>query len=397
MATQNFRKASLASLGKGYDDWFMFSQGDPSMLHKSLIRCVFSLFAAGLAGSAAAASPGAACLGDLEEIAAFMPVNDAGAQDHLASHGDRIERALRRAREDAARADSLAACDAVLDAYLAAWRPGHLSVSSLGAAAAAPGAKAGSAGDPRLPSLKVLGQSTVLLVIPSFKDSYAGALRALVADNRAQLESHRNWIVDVRENGGGADLSYAPLLPWLLDGGYPSHRTEFLVTPANIEAQEDICKRTAEHQACASMIDPIVSRMRAAPNGSMVLGGDARVAIEGIGKPEPRAPARVAVLVDRDCGSTCEQFLLTVRTGFRVKLVGRPSAGVIDIANMRPHPLPSGRVLKYGTSRSTRAGDMRIDTIGIPPDILLPRPLDEAGKAQEVARVQRWLETGSWQ
>jgi hypothetical protein len=40
---------------------------------------------------------------------------------------------------------------------------------------------------------------------------------------------------------------------------------------------------------------------------------------------------------------------------------------------------------------------MRIDTIGIPPDILLPRPVDEAGMAREVAQVQRWLETGSWQ
>lgn len=367
------------------------------MQHRHLIRLVFSIFLPLHAASALADMPAAACRADLEEIAAFMPVNDAGAQDHLASHGDRIERALRKAREDAARAGDDAACDAVLDAYLAAWRPGHLSVSHLAATgSAAAQFKPGGADDPRLPSFKVLGKDTVLLVIPSFKDSYAAAVRALVKDNRAQLASHRNWIVDLRDNGGGADLTYAPLLPWLLDGDYPTHRTEFLVTPANIKAQEEICQRSAEQQACSEMIAPIVNKMRAAPNGSMVLGGEARITFDDIGKPEPKAPAKVAVLVDRDCGSTCEQFLLTVRTGYRVKLVGRPSAGVIDVANMRPHPLPSGRVLKYGTSRSTRASDMRIDTIGIPPDILLPRPLDEAGKAQEVARVARWLETGSW-
>lgn len=364
------------------------------MLHKCLIRFVFPLLVASLAGSAAAAP---ACPDDLEEIAAFMPVNDAGARDHLASHGDRIEGALRKAREDAARAGDAAACDAVLDAYLAAWRPGHLSVSHLGGAgSAAARHKPGEAGDRRLPSFKMLGKDTVLLVFPSFKDSYAAAVRALLKDNRAQLESHRNWIVDLRDNGGGADLSYAPLLPWLLDGEYPTHRTEFLVTPANIKAQEEICQRSAEQLACSEMIAPIVKKMRAAPNGSMVLGGEARITFDGIGKPEPKAPARVAVLVDRDCGSTCEQFLLTVRTGYRVKLVGRPSAGVIDVSNLRPYPLPSGRVLKYGTTRSTRASDMRIDTIGIPPDILLPRPVDEAGKEREVAQVARWLETGSW-
>jgi len=368
------------------------------MTHKCLIRFVFPVLAAAWFGTAAAApAPGAACVADLDEIAAFLPVNDAGAKDHLASHGDRIEGAHRQARDAAARADNAAACDAVLEAYLKAWRPGHLSVSRLAVAGGAgPQVQPGTAGDPRMPSFKVLGKDTLLLVFPSFKDTYAAAVRALVKEHRAELESHRNWIVDVRDNGGGADLSYAPLLPWLLDGEYPSHRTEFLVTPANLKAQEDICKLSSEQRACWSMIAPIVDKMRAAPNGSMVLGGDARVTYQGVGKPEPKAPARVAVLVDRDCGSTCEQFLLTVRTGFRVKLVGRPSAGVIDISNMRPHPLPSGRVLKYGTTRSTRAPDMYLDTIGIQPDILLPRPLDEAGRAAEVAQVQRWLETGKW-
>jgi len=351
---------------------------------------MFSLLHAGVA----IASP---CSADLDAIATFIPVNDAGAQDHLASHGDRIERALRKAREDVARAADPGACDAVLDAYLAAWRPGHLSVSHLGGAPVTAQVRAGTAGDPRLPTLDVLGKDTVLLTIPSFKDSYAAAVRALLKDHRARLASHLNWIIDVRDNGGGADLTYAPLLPWLLDGDYPMHRAEFLVTPANLQAQEDICKQTSEQAACMEMIGPIVAKMRAAPIGSMVLGGAERVTFEDAGKREPTAPARVAVLVDAGCGSTCEQFLLTVRSSFRVKLVGRPSAGVLDIANMRPHPLPSGRVLKYGTTRSTRAADMRIDTIGIPPDILLPRPADAAGKKAEVAQVQRWLETGSWQ
>jgi len=355
------------------------------------------LLAAPLAAWASSSDAGANCRADLDDIAAFLPVNDAGAQDHLASHGERIERALDKARGEATRAGSDAACDAVLDAYLAAWRPGHLSVSHLNAAVASPRIPGGAGGDPRLPTLAVLSRDTVLLTLPSFKDPYAAAVRALVEDHRAQLESHRNWIVDVRDNGGGADLTYAPLLPWLLDGSYPVHRAEFLVTPANIKAQEGICGQTSEQKACMEMIAPIVAKMRAAPNGSMVLGGDARVDVESPGKREAKAPAKVAVLVDRDCGSTCEQFLLTVRSGFRVKLVGRPSAGVIDVANMRPYPLPSGRMLKYGTSRSTRAADMRIDTIGIPPDILLPRPADDAGKRAEVARVQRWLETGSWQ
>ena len=374
-----------------------FRNGGQFMMHKYLIRFVFPLLLSASVGSAAAAPGAGSCSADLEEIAAFLPVNDAGAKDHLASHGDRIAAALGKARLDAAKADSAAACDAVLDAYLAAWRPDHLSVSALGATtpALAPPVP-GTPADPRMPSFRVLGKDTLLLVFPSFKDTYAAAVRALITTLRPQLESHRNWIIDVRNNGGGADPTYAPLLPWLLDGQYLTHHTEFLVTPSNLHAQENICKLSSEQKACSDMLAPIVARMRAAPNGSMVLSGEERVGFVSAGQPEAKSPARVAVLVDRDCGSTCEEFLLTVQTSFRVKLVGRPSAGVIDISNMRPHPLPSGRVLKYGTTRSTRASDMRIDGIGIQPDILLPRPADEAGRAAEIAQVQRWLETGSW-
>jgi hypothetical protein len=37
------------------------------------------------------------------------------------------------------------------------------------------------------------------------------------------------------------------------------------------------------------------------------------------------------VLIDNMCGSSCEQFLLTVRQSFSVKLVGRSNTmGVID-------------------------------------------------------------------
>ena len=40
------------------------------------------------------------------------------------------------------------------------------------------------------------------------------AIEALLRKQRAVLLSHPNWIIDVRDNDGGADGSYAPLLPW---------------------------------------------------------------------------------------------------------------------------------------------------------------------------------------
>lgn len=365
---------------------------------KYFVRLIFPFLIA--ASATVAADEGRRCVGDLEETAKFLPVNDSGAAAAIASRGPAIEAAFQKARSEAAHAADAAACETVLRTYLRAWRSGHLAVVPATTRDAAPGGDTARPDskvqdDPRAPKLKVLSKDTLLLVLATFNDRYTASVEALIAKNRAVLESHKNWIIDVRANGGGSDSTYAPLLPWLLDTEYPVHRVEWLVTPANIRAQETICAITSDPKACATQMDPVVAKMRAAEAGSYVLGGSQRITYESLPKRERKAPARVAVLIDKGCGSSCEQFVLEVRTGFRVKLVGRPTGGYIDVSNMRKHALPSGRTLYYATSRSTRLPDMHIDEIGLAPDVLLPKPADEAGREAEVRQVQRWLEGGS--
>jgi len=351
------------------------------------------LLTAPLAAFASKGDIGARCRADLDDIAAFLPLNDAGAADARAHHGKQIDAALGRAQADSARlqdAASDSACDAILTTYLRAWRPGHLSVSAL-APDAAPVA---AAPDPRLPHLESLGPHTLVLTIPSFNDRYRAPLETLLARRRAELEAHRYWIVDVRGNGGGSDTTYAALLPWLLDGEYRQHALEYLATPVNIQAQEQICARQSDPAPCLRQMTPAVAAMRAATPGSFVTSADERSTFQRPAHLEPKAPRRVAVLVDRECGSSCDQFALTVKAGFRVKLAGQASAGVVDVGNLRPHTLPSGRVLRYATTRSTRVSELPLDGIGVQPDLLLPAPADAAARAADVLRVQRWLESG---
>jgi hypothetical protein len=370
------------------------------LLRKLALSMIVSGSLASDCAAAADTSPASfsQCRADLDDIAAFLPVNDAGGADALAQHGAVIQSALQRAHADIAHlpgtAGGAAACDVILDTYLRAWRPGHLYVSALEPAKSEARPAAGAGADPRLPRLKLLGRDTLLLVLPSFKDRYQAPLAALLDQRRAELESHKYWIIDVRSNGGGSDMSYEPLLPWLLDGDYLGYRLEYLATPANIKAQEEICGLVAEPAACRRQLDPAIAAMRAARPGSFATRPGERVSIERPARLESKAPRRVAVLVDRECGSSCDQFALTVKAGFRVKLAGRPTAGVVDVGNLRPHALPSGRTLKYSTTRSTRATELPLDGIGVAPDILLPKPVDEAGREAEVLRVQRWLETG---
>ena len=117
-----------------------------------------------------------------------------------------------------------------------------------------------------------------------------------------------------------------------------------------------------------------------------------------VSHPAPRdgAPRRIGILIDRPCGSSCEQFLLEARQSFKVKLYGRPTAGALDYSNLRPHTLPSGqRVLWYATSRSLRLPTFPIDAGGVQPDEYLPPPADGAAYDAEVDTVRARLESPS--
>jgi hypothetical protein len=343
----------------------------------------------------------AQCVTDLDDLNAFIRANDAGAADALADHGPAIQQAFDKARQDAARAEDMKTCGRLLHGYARSWRPGHIAV------APTPGnetkevgnseqqADAQPAADPMAPRFRALGRNTVLFVIPTFNDRYAPAMKKLVDEHRAELASHKNWIIDVRDNGGGSDSTYAPLMGWLLDGDLRGFRVEYLATPANLKAQEEICAGTSDPAGCSKEMDPIIAKMRTAAPGSFVLAGTNRIEYEKV-KLEAKRPARVALLTDHACGSSCEQFVLEARTSYRVKVVGRPTYGSLDVSNLRPHLLPSGRAqLYYATTRTTRLPDMRIDTIGVAPDILLPKPAIEAGREAELRQVQRWIEGGT--
>ena len=353
-------------------------------------------FAILLQGGAHADSASQPCLADLDDAKAFISANDAGASLMLADHGVAIAQAYEAARIGAARAEDDETCFRLLETYLHVWRAGHLGIArrledTILGPVARPDARVEN--DPRFPRIQSLDKETLVLTLPTFLDAYRPVMQRFLDQQRPILESHRYWIIDVRNNDGGSDSTFAPLLPWLVDGEIRAQSVEYLVTPANITAQNDICAFTTDAASCGETMAPIVQAMKGASPGTFVHSGD-RVVVQHI-ESEPHRAERVAVLIDRPCASSCEQFVLEARTGSRVKILGRPTGGMLDVSNLRPHALPSGRLLFYATTRSTRLPDMRIDGIGIAPDILMEAPDSDAGRLAEVKRAQTWLEHGS--
>lgn len=342
-----------------------------------------------------------ACLRDLEAIPPFLRANDAGAQQPVTSDVQaRRDAALELARRQAESVQDDAQCQTVLQTYLGAWRKGHLAVHTVEPGGSCELSRMATLDAARMPRVDMLSAATALLTIPSFFPAARGPLAALIEQHRGELGTRANWIIDVRGNDGGADTTYAPLLPWLMADGWIEVSERIYVTPANLHAEERIAQEFAPGDAeVARITETTVQRMRSVAAGEWVQQQyDQGWRAERPAQLEPHRPQRVAILMDRRCGSTCEQFLLTVRQSFSVKLVGRSrSAGVRDASNLRSHMLPSGRRrLWYATTLSNRLPGLPVDDIGICPDVFLPAAQDQPDRCADVEWTRRWLEHFGW-
>lgn len=331
------------------------------------------------------------CLKDLNELPAFILENDAGGKFLYEKKGkEYFDRLLDLARVEAAASTDNKTCNKTITSYLKGWRNEHLYVKETVSSGSGTSVS-------RTPTFVELSNHTVMLTLPSFSPEYREAVLHLLKSNRQALISHPNWIIDVRQNGGGSDSTYTPILPWLMENERLDIGGELLVTPANIEGQLKACGET--DLACKESLNAAVVRMRAVEPGSFIIQNPKFA--DGLRytrqtELEPQRPSKVAVLMGKKCGSSCEQFLLAVRQSYHVKLIGQPSAGGLDYSNLRRHDLSSGqRYLQYAISRTQRLPHMSVDAAGVMPDIYLPPAKDGAALEQEVERVRRWLEGGS--
>lgn len=335
------------------------------------------------------------CLADLVAIGPFLLANDAGAQ-RPASEADQLRRntALDVARSQARTTPDEAQCVAILQRYLGAWRRGHLFVQAITSGPAMP------SHPEMMPSIELRSPTTALLSLPSFDSAAREPLLTALERHRAALATRPNWIVDVRGNGGGSDTTWAPLLPWLMPDGWIDVSQRVFVTATNLEAEERLVTEIAQtDREGADMLAQVVRRMRSVDHGQWVQQEyDKGWSYERPEQLQTHRPRRVAILIDRRCGSACEQFLLTVRQSFNVKLVGRsPTYGGLDVSNLRPHLLPSGKHrLWYAITASNRLPAQPIDGIGVAPDVLLPGSEDVNDRALDLKRTQQWLEGAGW-
>jgi hypothetical protein len=317
-------------------------------------------------GAQPATDPG--CARDLDSLTTAVRRDYAGFPDRAPSREPALAALTDSVRAAAATAATPGECTAALRRWIAFFGDRHLSVSEANPAPA-PGAPA-SPPEPREPTARMLDDSTVVIRLPDFNQRRKPAIDSVIAANRARILSAPYLIVDVRGNGGGWTESYASLLLLVATGPIVVRGTSMRASEGNIAYARQMAAAPGMAPAIRDRIRALIPEMEARRGGFVPVDDDREIRFDTV-HPLPRA---VAVLVDRRCASSCEQFALDARQSRRVVVAGAESTrGMLDYGNVRTVSLPSGeRRLHLPTSRSRRLPAEPLDATGVVPTLRVP-------------------------
>lgn len=228
---------------------------------------------------------------------------------------------------------------------------------------------------------KKLSDSTFYIQIGTFNLSNAKAIDSIITANKTTLETTPNLIIDVRQNGGGGDAAFQPLMPYLYTGPIIGDGNEVYATSDNIKRWEEVTKSPDLPQSVKEEIMNMVKDMKAKPGGFVVSAKDDTFTM---GKTT-LYPKKVVILINKRCASTTEEFLLAARQSSKVTLMGEHTSGTLDYSNILTAESPCSDIeFGYSSTRSNRvAKGNGIDNIGIKPAILLSPGKDWVEEARK--------------
>lgn len=221
--------------------------------------------------------------------------------------------------------------------------------------------------------LKQLNSKTVLLKIASFGYSHVERVNKLITENEDFLKRTENLIIDVRGNGGGTDNCYKELIPYLYTNPIRHLSGEYLVTQTLIDGLTKWSNNADKEKNAEGIKDVKDDLKRMEGKVGQYIPYSAN---SSFGYTEQDSvymyPKSVAIIIDKGCGSSTENFLLKAKQSKKVKVFGVPTYGAVDYLSVREFKLQCDNYQLYmPTIRMMRLPEYPIDNIGIRPDIYM--------------------------
>ncbi|MBT7826742.1 MAG: hypothetical protein HN600_09135 [Bacteroidetes bacterium] len=204
-----------------------------------------------------------------------------------------------------------------------------------------------------------------ILKIPSFLSHYKQQLDQLIEDNKSKICDSSIFIIDLRGNSGGVDETFDNICQFLYTHPVESIGVDFLASEGNVELLINYYEKAGIPAEGREQFESTINLMKSHPDEFVSIWPDRMITYPEV-YPKPE---KVGILIDEQCGSSTEQFLLFAKESQKVKLFGTPTSGCLDYSNVGPRALPSGHyMLCIPISRSRRLPDSPIDGHGILPD-----------------------------
>ncbi|WP_342389288.1 S41 family peptidase [Salinicoccus bachuensis] len=249
------------------------------------------------------------------------------------------------------------------------------------------------------PQFKVdwLKEDVLFMTLPSFGD--VKAVEALLEQYEEELNTAEKLIIDVRENGGGSDLAFRNLLPYLFPEGETSITLEDSIQEFNCTRRNAELTAKAFGQFLENIDDESVKKnlykyvedmKKNVGKGFKILEGEPPV-INIQGKAFPK---EVVVLSDVHCASASEVLIEFCKESSKATVMGRATAGVNDYSNLVIEEWEDLFELWYPTSRMAgmnkrTAGDA---VSAIHPDIHTPWTPEHTSGDIDLEKALEFLE-----
>ncbi len=209
-------------------------------------------------------------------------------------------------------------------------------------------------------AMTALDDKTWYLRLSSFDYELKTALDSFYASIDSSLMQKPNLIIDLRDNGGGAEVCYYPLLDYLYTKPLVIDEVQVWVTPDNI----------AHYEARENKDENLIERMHQAPPFTFIpQKTDALKSLTMEGKPYPK---HIAILYNSATASSAENMILYAMQSDKVVTLGENSGGFIGYGDVMTKVLSCG---KYAINCTTTRyqSNAQYEFVGIPPMVDLQK------------------------